>query len=112
MTDVSARIAALSPDKLRVLERLLTARADGVFRAPEMRRREREATGSPLSYSQERLWFIDQMQPGLPIYNMPLAIRTATPLNVRVLERSLNEIVARHESLRTTFSVSNRNPVQ
>jgi amino acid adenylation domain-containing protein len=58
----------------------------------------------PLSFAQQRLWFLDQLEPGSAVYNVPNAVRISGPLNVTALERSLNEIVTRHEILRTTFS--------
>ncbi|MFO7587676.1 MAG: amino acid adenylation domain-containing protein, partial [Gemmatimonadota bacterium] len=57
----------------------------------------------PLSFAQQRLWFLDQMEPGSPAYNLPAAVRLQGPLRADVLVRSLNEIVRRHETLRTTF---------
>jgi len=66
----------------------------------------------PLSFAQQRLWFLDQFEPNSAVYNIPLAVRFNGLLNVTALERSLNEIVRRHESLRTTFSVVEEKPVQ
>jgi len=66
----------------------------------------------PLSFAQERLWFLDQLEPGNSTYNMALAYRLKGSLNVAVLEQSFNQIVACHESLRTTFSAVNGQPVQ
>src|SRR5687768_12098862 len=66
----------------------------------------------PLSFAQERLWFLDQFEPGSPIYNIPAAFRLPGPLNVRALEQSINEIVNRHEILRTTFQSQDGQPVQ
>jgi amino acid adenylation domain-containing protein len=57
----------------------------------------------PLSFSQQRLWFIDQLEPGSPQYNISAMYRLRGSLNVAALERTINEIVRRHESLRTTF---------
>ncbi|HET7232832.1 MAG TPA: amino acid adenylation domain-containing protein, partial [Longimicrobium sp.] len=57
----------------------------------------------PLSFAQERLWFLDRLQPGGAIYNLPAAARLRGDLNVAALERALGEIVRRHEVLRTTF---------
>jgi amino acid adenylation domain-containing protein len=56
-----------------------------------------------LSFSQERLWFLDQFEPGTSVYNMSGAYRVLARLDIGALERSLNEIVRRHEVLRTTF---------
>ncbi len=66
----------------------------------------------PLSFPQERLWFLDQLQPGSSSYNIPMAFRVTGTLNVPALEQSLNEIVQRHEALRTTFAVVDGQPVQ
>ncbi|QRK05609.1 amino acid adenylation domain-containing protein [Archangium violaceum] len=66
----------------------------------------------PLSFAQQRLWFIDQLAPGSHTYNVPFFARLKGPLDVSVLERSLAELIRRHESLRTTFTVVNGRPVQ
>ena len=66
----------------------------------------------PLSASQQRLWFLDQLQPGSSSYNISGALRLRGKLNIPALERSLNEIVRRHEALRTTFATVDGNPVQ
>src|SRR5437870_3263866 len=71
-----------------------------------------EAKSFPLSYAQQRLWFLDQFQPGSPLYNIPVAMRLSAPLHEEILERSLNEIVRRHETLRTTFTVVAGEPRQ
>jgi amino acid adenylation domain-containing protein len=56
-----------------------------------------------LSFAQERLWFLDQLNPGSAVYNVPLAVRVPGPIEPAVLEQSINEIVRRHAALRTTF---------
>ncbi|HEX6864209.1 MAG TPA: amino acid adenylation domain-containing protein, partial [Thermoanaerobaculia bacterium] len=66
----------------------------------------------PLSFAQQRLWLLDQLQPGTPLYNLPLLLRVEGPLDAAVLERSLGEIVRRHEALRTVFAVAGDAPVQ
>ncbi|HEY7167532.1 MAG TPA: non-ribosomal peptide synthase/polyketide synthase, partial [Candidatus Binatia bacterium] len=66
----------------------------------------------PLSFAQQRLWFLDQLEPGRSVYNVPSATRVRGPLDVSALERSLNEIVKRHEALRTTFPSVAGEPVQ
>jgi amino acid adenylation domain-containing protein len=66
----------------------------------------------PLSFAQQRLWFLGQYEPNSSVYNMPAAFRIAGTLHVAALERSLNEVVRRHESLRTCFSVVDGQPIQ
>ena len=78
---------------------------------PEIQRVNRAAP-LPLSYAQERLWFINQLQPDSAAYNLPGALRIEGELDVGVLERAINEIIRRHESLRTIFQMSQEGPVQ
>ena len=66
----------------------------------------------PLSFAQQRLWFIDQLDPGNSVYNFPVAVRLKGLLNLVALEQSINEIVRRHEALRTTFSLVEGQPAQ
>lgn len=65
-----------------------------------------------LSIAQERLWFLDQLAPGMTAYNIPKAFRLTGRLDVTALAQSLNEIVRRHEVLRTTFTAIDGRPVQ
>ena len=66
----------------------------------------------PLSFGQSRLWFLDQMEPGSPLYNMPAAIQFNGPLSTSALRESIHQVVRRHEILRTTFQVVNDRPAQ
>ncbi|HSN85376.1 MAG TPA: condensation domain-containing protein, partial [Thermoanaerobaculia bacterium] len=66
----------------------------------------------PVSFAQWRLWFLDQLEPGSPAYNLAAAVRLSGRLNVPALEESLREVVRRHEALRTTFGLQNGEPVQ
>jgi amino acid adenylation domain-containing protein len=66
----------------------------------------------PLSFAQERIWILERMQPGTPVFNMPLGVRLRGPLDVPVLAAALSEIVRRHEALRTTFPEVDGRPVQ
>ena len=68
--------------------------------------------GVPASVAQERLWRLQQALPGMPFFNSLYALRVTSPFDVAVLERSINEIVRRHEILRTTFGVIGRRHVQ
>jgi len=66
----------------------------------------------PLSFAQERLWFLDRLVPGSPVYNIPILVRLRGRLSWPALAASLTEVAARHESLRTTFSTMEESPVQ
>ncbi|MET0398426.1 MAG: amino acid adenylation domain-containing protein, partial [Longimicrobiaceae bacterium] len=65
-----------------------------------------------LSFAQQRLWFIDQLEPGSAVYNVPFALRLRGRFDPAVLERAVTEIVRRHETLRTVFAVVDGEPVQ
>jgi amino acid adenylation domain-containing protein len=69
-------------------------------------------TGIALSFAQQRLWFIDQLEPGSGFYNIPVALRLQGELDVAALERSFNELIGRHEPLRTRFATVAGEPVQ
>lgn len=82
--------------------RLLTER---LLRPPRVRE-------FPLSFSQQRLWFLEQLVPGSAAYNVPTAVRIHGPLDLGVWRRSCDEIVRRHAALRTTFAEVGGRPVQ
>jgi amino acid adenylation domain-containing protein len=67
---------------------------------------------SPLSFAQGRLWFLDQLEPGNPFYNISTGVRLKGTLDLTALERTLTDIIRRHEGLRTIFSVDDGLPVQ
>src|SRR4051794_32537581 len=99
MTDLSGRLAGLRPaQRARLLAAL---QQQGPGQRPI--RRASRAAPLPLSFAQERLWFLDQLEPGNPAYIIPILLRMTGRLDALALERSLNAIVRRHESLRTTF---------
>ncbi|HEX7330143.1 MAG TPA: amino acid adenylation domain-containing protein [Pyrinomonadaceae bacterium] len=83
----------------------------GSLNAPPVVRTSREVE-LPLSFAQQRLWFIDRLTPGSPLYNMPMAVRLDGALNLAALERTLREIVRRHEVLRTNIVTVDGKPVQ
>ncbi|MFL9458798.1 amino acid adenylation domain-containing protein [Tolypothrix bouteillei VB521301_2] len=66
----------------------------------------------PLSFAQQRLWFLDQLEPNKASYNVPAALRLQGTLNVKALEQSLVEMIHRHESLRTNFITVNGQATQ
>ncbi|HEV2148332.1 MAG TPA: amino acid adenylation domain-containing protein [Longimicrobiaceae bacterium] len=103
MADNSSPTVKLSAARRALLRRMLEGEGapvveDGIPRRPE------PGWGVP-SYEQERLWFLDQLEPGSPAYSLPAALRLRGTLDREALRRSLEAIVHRHESLRTTFSV-------
>src|SRR6476659_10167721 len=73
---------------------------------------EKEIVYLPLSFAQQRLWFIEQLNPAKSTYNTYSGLRIAGPLDVPVRERTLAEIVRRHESLRTSFMTIGGEPQQ
>ena len=78
---------------------------------PAMKRIPRDRR-LPLSFAQQRLWFLDQLDPNATTYNMSWTVRISGALDVRAFERTLNEILHRHEVLRTAFQMVDDEPVQ
>ncbi len=66
----------------------------------------------PASFAQQRMWFLDQLEPGRPSYNIPVLVRLTGQLNTEALGLAFNEVIRRHEALRTTFSAIGGVPVQ
>ena len=101
----------LSPEQISLLVERFKDKTEGVFRGPSIPRRS-EMAHVPLSFAQQRLWFIDQLDPNSSAYIVPLAYRFSAYLDVVALERAAGEIIRRHEVLRTTFTVVDGQPVQ
>ncbi len=78
----------------------------------DLLQQQRRPQRIPLSFAQERLWFLNQLEPDNPSYNVPVALRLNGDLNVGALEKSINAIVARHETLRTKFAAVDGEPFQ
>ena len=115
MSDVVNNIAAMSPEKRELLLRRLgkkKAERVGTSKQPTISARARNAAPIPLSFTQQRLWFIHQLDPNSHAYNIPRSLRLKGRLNLPALEKSLNEIVRRHEILRTSYSTVDGQPVQ
>ncbi|MFP2964422.1 condensation domain-containing protein, partial [Myxococcus sp. 1LA] len=93
---------------LRLGESLAEA---SVLQAPPLTRVSRKGT-LPLSFAQQRLWFLDQLEPGSAFYNVPVVVKLIGTLDVEALRRSFSELVRRHESLRTTFRAQDGVAVQ
>src|SRR5690242_5853658 len=110
MSGLNDRIAALPPEKRRELElRLMALRAAG---ADAGIRKAEWAGPCRLSFAQERLWFLEQLLPGTPLYNMPLAFEVSGRLRLDALRRALDALVARHSSLRTRYGSEDGVPYQ
>jgi hypothetical protein len=102
MNDLSTRIANLSPEMREVLAHRLGIKGTDASRLQTIPKRP-ESDPIRLSFAQERLWFMEQFEPDSPTYHIYPAYRVRGKLNVATLEQSLDEIVRRHEALRTTF---------
>ena len=105
----------LTTDRLAEAKRLLLEKR---LRG-EVKRAPRETIGKapggpayPMSYQQEQLWFLDQLQPGSPFYNIPGAALVSARIDVPTLQRALTEVVRRHEGLRTVFRMVDGKPMQ
>ncbi len=117
MSDLSTPSGKSAPRFSAVLDRLRekrTAVAPGTAPglASGMGRRSADRQDIPLSFAQQRLWFMEQLEPGTPIYNIPVAMTLTGRLDVAALARSLGESVRRHEALRTTFRAFEGQPLQ
>src|ERR1044072_4337130 len=118
-TNLTKLAEPLSPNKRQLLELLLKEKekARKAERVPEkatpakIPRREKFRPG-PVSSPQQRLWFIDQLDPGTPAFNIPAAVRLLGSLNIEILEKCFDEIIKRHEALRTSFAADDGLPVQ
>ncbi|MCC6179259.1 MAG: hypothetical protein IT305_28465, partial [Chloroflexi bacterium] len=110
MTDLSPRLAALSPEQRAQLARLLRERAQRE-QAATIPRRSPHTDTAPCSWMQRGLWLLDQLQPNAA-YNLAILTRLRGRLDVALLEQVLNEVIRRHEVLRTTFQAEDGEPVQ
>jgi len=112
MSTLSAEIPKLSAAKLELLARRLREKGRQAAYAPPISRRDKSVSRPPLSYEQQRLWILHQLQPNNAAYNIPLSVRLRGALDHAVLERALSEVVRRHETLRTAFENDEGQPVQ
>src|SRR5829696_7677484 len=111
MSDIPERITNLSPAKLALLRQRLKAQA--APGAPAIGPRAGgSGSSAPLSFAQQRLWFLSQLQPDSATYNIPGAVRLRGSLDARALERTLDEVVRRHEALRTRFVTEGQEPLR
>ncbi|MFZ1025124.1 MAG: amino acid adenylation domain-containing protein [Limnoraphis robusta] len=92
MNPTPSNLSKLSPEQKRKLLKQL------------MQKKANKPQFFPLSFAQQRLWFLDKLQPGSSVYNLPAALHLQGSLNIDALEKSINEIIKRHEILRTNFT--------
>ncbi len=111
MSDIAKHITGLSAEKRQLLERYLKSAGLNLSSAVIIPQ-SRDTNKFPLSFAQQRLWFLEQLDPDSAVYNLPDSNYFKGPLNLAALERSLNEIVRRHEIMRTTFQTVAGEPVQ
>ncbi len=112
MNKLEQRIEALSPAKRRLLDlRLQLTERQNVAGPPAITRVARDRD-LPLSFGQQRLWFLDQLEPNSAFYNVPRLLRIRGPLHLEVMRRCLEAFGQRHESARTIFPVVDGRPVQ
>jgi non-ribosomal peptide synthetase component F len=109
--EMARRIAELPPAKRALLFEQLQRRQEPPARSV-IPRASRSQGLFPLSFAQQRLWFLNQYEPESPEYNIPQGFRISGPLRPPLLARSLDAIVARHETLRTTFTAVDGEPRQ
>jgi amino acid adenylation domain-containing protein len=111
MSDISQRIAGLSPEKLALLMQRLKAKG-GTSPAVQPISKRIDETEHPLSFAQQRLWFIDQLEPGNYAHNILTATRFKGTLDLPAMRRAIDEIIRRHEALRATFHSVDGQPKQ
>lgn len=111
MREIYTRLANLNQEKRELLELLLKDEDVDLLALP-IARQPRKGNPFPLSFAQERLWFLDQLVPGSSAYNLFYALRLSGFLNIDSLRQALNVIFRRHEALRTIFSTIEKQPMQ
>lgn len=111
MNELLKYISAHSPEKRRILLQRFLERQNSNLQAQNSACRN-DLHYWALSFAQQRLWFLEQLQPGSPRYNIPVLLRLEGTLNIAALKCSIREIIRRHEILRTTFKVVDNYPMQ
>ncbi|MFN7459697.1 MAG: amino acid adenylation domain-containing protein [Akkermansiaceae bacterium] len=107
MSDLLKRLENLSPEKRELVLQKLKKQQQTPLLKPVSRENP-----LPLSFAQQRLWFIDQLEGENGVYNVPFFWQISGILNINALEKAILEIIHRHEILRTSFSIVNESPIQ
>lgn len=110
MSSLAAQIGQLSPEKIRQLAKALQDRKPRSS-GPSLKRHEGR-TEYPLSFGQERLWFLEQLVPGTAAYNWPFAVRFGFSLDPGIFRRTMQEVARRHEILRTVYPAVGSGAIQ
>ena len=113
--DLQAELAQRKPELIALLRQTPQSSlpSSPMTRLPRTSQGDRYGERSlPLSFAQQRLWFLDQLVPENPFYNMPAAVQLQGHLNLKALQQAFNTIVRRHETLRTTFTQVDGQPAQ
>ncbi len=106
-------LAEISQNKHEIIEFLKQLKMEASSNKEQILQAPRDGkTEFPLSYSQQSMWFYDQLVKGNPAFNISNAVKITGDLNINALENAINELVIRHEALRTTFRSTDGNPVQ
>jgi amino acid adenylation domain-containing protein len=109
--ELAKRRAALTPEQKALLKSRM--RNETVFTQPILTIPPRpEQENAPVSLTQQRVWFLEQLEPGSGAYHIPLALRIRGAISQQILQACLDEIVRRHEALRTTFEQRDGQPIQ
>src|SRR5215218_4132995 len=104
--DISSRRAGLSSDRRALLEQRLAGQGRDAAPSPEtITRCAGEGPEYPVSFMQEQMWLVTQLEPDKAVYNVPVAVLVRADADVPALERAFSEVVRRHEGLRTVFRV-------
>jgi amino acid adenylation domain-containing protein len=112
MSGSPERLEKLSAKQRAAYELLLRRRQDEAAARSRVAPVGRETNSFPLSFAQQRLWFLSELRPDSPVYHVPASVRLRGPLDADALRRCLREVVRRHESLRTSFRVTDGQPEQ
>lgn len=102
----------LTPTQRELLRLRMSRTSKENIKKRNIERKSQEGVPAPLSFAQTRLWFLEQLEPGNPTYNMPVAIKLTGKIDLSAIEKAVNEILQRHQVLRTTFAFIDETPMQ
>ena len=111
MSDLQQKLKQLSPEKRALLLKKLQLK-EKIKKQTLVIPKRANVDELPMSEAQKRLWFLQQLEPNSPFYNIPAAIQMKGKIVVHVLQQAINKVVERHEILRASYSVSQNQPVQ